>query len=290
MGSPQTTANGGAQTHGVGAWTQNTMNCWLRLRRNERRRRLDHGGHDRPGHRRTGRTRRPRRARGRVAQGTPGWPRRPRAAPGRCAQGGAVPEPPRRQATPSRRAAGDLAEAVGRTLPMGACCRGHALPTGAAGGESAVGLAAAPCRGRGRGAMAGPGARGGWGRAAPGSRAGAAPEGRVQAAPGSRARTPSRRGRVPALPCRGRACALGEPLGRAHGRLAIGPPRWCRAGPPRRAAEPGPRAGDASGGGGSAGRRGGRRGSGGLVAPRGARRGREPGQGGSEGGRGGGCP
>jgi hypothetical protein len=104
MGSPQTTTNGGAQTHDVGAWTQNKTNCWRRLRRNERRRRLDHGGHDRPGHRRTGRTRRPRRARGRVVQGTPGWPRRPRAAPGRCAQGGAVPKPPRWLAAPGRRA------------------------------------------------------------------------------------------------------------------------------------------------------------------------------------------
>jgi hypothetical protein len=95
MGSPQTTVNDGEQTDDIGAWTENTTNYWRRLRRNERRRRLGHGGHDRPGHRRTGRTGRPRRARGRVAQGTPGWSRRPRAAPGRCAQGRAVPEPPR---------------------------------------------------------------------------------------------------------------------------------------------------------------------------------------------------
>jgi hypothetical protein len=46
-----------------------------------------------------------------------------------------------------------------------------------------------------------------------------------RAAPGSRACTPSRRGRVPALPCRGHARALGEPSVRAHGRLAIRPPR-----------------------------------------------------------------
>jgi hypothetical protein len=35
MGSPQTTANGGAQTHDVEAWTQNMTNCWRRHRRDE---------------------------------------------------------------------------------------------------------------------------------------------------------------------------------------------------------------------------------------------------------------
>jgi hypothetical protein len=69
-----------------------------------------------------------------------------------------------------------------------------------------------------------------------------------------RGRAPARRGRVPALPCWGHTRALGEPSGRAHGRLAIGPPRWCRARPPRRAAEPGPRQRAASGGVGQASR------------------------------------
>jgi hypothetical protein len=35
MGSPQTMANGGAQTHDIEAWTQNMTNCWRRLRRDE---------------------------------------------------------------------------------------------------------------------------------------------------------------------------------------------------------------------------------------------------------------
>jgi hypothetical protein len=136
--------------------------------------------------------------------------------------------------------------------------------------------------------MAGPRARGGWGRVAPGSRAGAAPEGRVQAALGSRARTPSCRGRVLALPCR-RAPARWESrraartAGWPSGRRAGAAPSH-HVGQPSRGRAPGTRAG------GSARRRGGRRGSGGLAAPRGARRGREPGQGGSGGGRGGGRP
>jgi hypothetical protein len=101
------------------------MNCWRRLRRNEQRRRLGHGGHDRPGHRRIGYTGRPRRARGRVSQGTPGWPRRPRAAPDRTpCRGHALRRKPRRgcaggRATPRQTGRGHTADATVARLRRG---------------------------------------------------------------------------------------------------------------------------------------------------------------------------
>jgi hypothetical protein len=151
--------------------------------------RTGHEGESRRAHR-AGRAGRPRRATALASRAGP--PRWQRVAP----QAALIAS----RAAP--RTAGDLAEAVGRALPMGACCRGHGsreeCGDGDAGGESAVRLAATPCRGRGRGSArrargyngahgrcAGlPGTRPwrhgwtrgarGWGRAAPGSRAGVA--------------------------------------------------------------------------------------------------------------------
>jgi hypothetical protein len=151
--------------------------------------RAGHEGESRRAHR-AGRAGRPRRAAALARRaGPPRWQR-------------VAPQAALTASRAAPRTAGDLPEAVGRALPMGACCRGRRsreeCGDGDAGGESAVGLAATPCRGRGRGSArrargyngahgrcAGlPGTRPwrhgwtrgtrGWGRAAPGSRAGAA--------------------------------------------------------------------------------------------------------------------
>jgi hypothetical protein len=209
MGSPQTTANGGAQTHDVGAWTQNTTNCWRRLRRNERRRRLGHGGHDRPGHKRTGRTERPRRARASRA-GHVGWPNRGweamhtrRRGRGRCPPSRGHAPRPRPPAWPSR------------ALAPGGCARSvrPRRPGAPSGPSRATGVDA--CRARPFAAGLRPP------RACSPSRGRMlVPEGRAQAArvgpPGPLACAPLGSA-VPARPspCRGCGCALATARWRA---------------------------------------------------------------------------
>eukprot|EP00267_Zea_mays_P051692 XP_020404678.1 uncharacterized protein LOC109944355 [Zea mays] len=263
MGSPQTTANGGAQTHDVEAWTQNLTNSWRRLRRDkddgdsarQRRRRFGHGCHGRPGHERTGRTGRPHRARAsrwmlgharpraaaavRRAGRASCTPRATTTAPGHhahCARA--------RRGTASRARLHQGGETRGGRVPHAMAARRATASGTASRGAPRLrqGSAREPRRALGIGRARGEG----WGRAGPGTprprseRAGeprrapgpgrARGEGRSRAGPGTLRPRSERVGEPRRVPGPGRT--------RGEGRGRVGPgtlrPRSEHAGEPRR--------------------------------------------------------